>query len=44
MDAYSKHKKLVNDYMLYYSQGKSLNEIFKRDTYVEEMLREGEVL
>jgi hypothetical protein len=32
MDAFSKHKKLVNDYMLYYSQGKSLKEVFKRDT------------
>jgi hypothetical protein len=32
MDAYSKHKKLVNDYMLYYSKGQSLEEVFKRDT------------
>lgn len=32
MDAYSRHKKLVNDYLIYYSGGKSLNEVFKRDT------------
>lgn len=32
MDAYSKHKKLVNDYMMYYSNGKSLKDVFKRDT------------
>lgn len=32
MNAYSKHKKLCNDYIRYYSKGKSFQEIFKRDT------------
>ena len=32
MNAYDKHKKLVNDYLRYYSGGKSLQEVFKRDT------------
>ena len=32
LNAYSKHKKLVNDYIRYYSGGKSIQEVFKRDT------------
>lgn len=32
MNAYAKHKKLVNDYLLYYSGGKTLKEVFQRDT------------
>lgn len=32
LNAYSKHKKLVNDYIRYYSGGKSIEEVFKRDT------------
>ena len=31
MNAYSKHKKLCNDYIRYYSGGKSIEEVFKRD-------------
>jgi len=31
MNAYDRHKKLVNDYLIYYSGGKSLKEVFKRD-------------
>lgn len=32
MNSYEKHKKLVNDYMMYYSGGKSIKEVFKRDS------------
>lgn len=32
MNAYSKHVKLVNEYLKYYSKGKSLSEVFARDT------------
>ena len=32
MSAYAKHVKLVNDYLRYYSGGKSLKEVFNRDT------------
>ncbi|UJR09572.1 hypothetical protein I4U23_013807 [Adineta vaga] len=31
MNAYDRHKRLVNDYVRYYSKEKSFNEIFKRD-------------
>ncbi|CAF1138113.1 unnamed protein product, partial [Didymodactylos carnosus] len=31
MNAYERHKKLVNDYVRYYSKEKSFSEIFKRD-------------
>ncbi|CAF1292674.1 unnamed protein product [Adineta steineri] len=31
MNAYERHKRLVNDYVRYYSKEKSFNEIFKRD-------------
>ena len=34
MNAYDRHKKLVNDYLLYYSRGKTLKEVFKRDRLV----------
>ncbi|CAF0956487.1 unnamed protein product [Adineta ricciae] len=32
MNAYERHKRLVNDYVRYYSQGKSFDELFKRDS------------
>jgi hypothetical protein len=32
MNAYERHKRLVNDYVRYYSKEKSFDEIFKRDT------------
>ncbi|CAF0883437.1 unnamed protein product [Brachionus calyciflorus] len=32
MNAYARHVKLVNDYLIYYSGGKSLKEVFQRDT------------
>ena len=32
MNAYAKHKKLVNDYLQYYSGGKTLSQVFARDT------------
>lgn len=32
MNAYSKHKKLCNDYIRFYSKGKTFEEVFKRDT------------
>jgi len=35
MNAYSRHKKLCNDYIRYYGGGKSFSEVFKRDKLVE---------
>ena len=32
MNAFERHKRLVNDYVRYYSKEKSFDEIFKRDT------------
>ena len=32
MNAYERHKRLVNDYVRYYSKEKSFDEIYKRDT------------
>jgi hypothetical protein len=34
MNAYERHKRLINDYVRYYSKEKSFDAIFKRDTYV----------
>lgn len=31
MNAYARHVKLVNDYLIYYSGGKTLKEVFQRD-------------
>ena len=32
MNAYERHKRLINDYVRYYSKEKSFDAIFKRDT------------
>mgnify|MGYP001148920068 CR=1 FL=1 len=34
MNAFERHKRLINDYVRYYSKEKSFDAIFKRDTYV----------
>ena len=31
MNAFERHKRLINDYVRYYSQGKTFDEVFKRD-------------
>lgn len=32
MNAFERHKRLINDYVRFYSKEKSFDEIFKRDT------------
>ncbi len=34
MNAFERHKRLINDYVRYYSKEKSFDAIFKRDTWV----------